>query len=153
MSEEQKRAFQVQRIYVKDVSFEVPGSPEVFLKGGQPKVNVQLGNQARKLSDTDFEVVLELTVTAELNEKTAYIVEVKQAGVFTITGAEQAELDQLLGAYCPNMLFPYVREVISGLTSKGSFPPFHLQPINFDVLYQQTLAKKAEEAAKGETAH
>lgn len=153
MSEEQKRAFQVQRIYVKDVSFEAPGAPEVFLQGGQPKVNVQLGNQARKLSENDYEVVVEITVTAEVNEKPAYIVEVKQAGVFAITGMEQTEIDQLLGAYCPNLLFPYIREVISNLTSKGSFPPFYLQPINFDALFQQAQAKRAEEAAKGETAH
>lgn len=153
MSEEQKRAFQVQRIYVKDVSFEVPGAPDVFTQAGQPKVNVQLGQQARRLNDTDFEVVLEITVTAEVNEKTAYIAEVKQAGIFTISGAEKAELEQLLGAYCPNLLFPYVRESIASLTGKGSFPPFHLQPINFDALYQQSQAKRAEEAAKKETAH
>jgi len=153
MSEEQKRAFQVQRIYVKDVSFEVPGAPEVFLESGQPKVSVQLGNQARKMNNADYEVVVEVTVTAEVNEKTAYIAEVKQAGVFTIKGAEQAEIDQLLGAYCPNLLFPYIREAIASLTGKGSFPPFHLQPINFDALYQQSQAKRAEAAAKNETAH
>ncbi len=153
MSEEQKRAFQVQRIYVKDISFEVPGAPEVFLETGQPKVNVQLGNQARKITDSEFEVVVEVTVTAEVNEKTAYIAEVKQAGIFTISGAEKAELDQLLGAYCPNLLFPYVREAVASLTGKGSFPAFHLQLINFDALFQQAQAKRAEEAAKKETAH
>jgi preprotein translocase subunit SecB len=153
MSEEQQRVFQIQRIYVKDVSFEAPGAPEVFLEQGQPKVNVQLGNQARRLNESgEFEVEVTVTVTAEINEKKAYIAEVKQAGIFTIKGMD-AEIEQLLGAYCPNMLFPYIREEIASLISKGSFAPFHLQPINFDALYQQAQAKRAEEQGKQETAH
>lgn len=153
MSEEQQKTFQVQRIYTKDISFEAPGAPEVFLEQGQPKVNVQLGNQARRLSDAgEFEVEVSVTVTAEVNGKTAYIAEVKQAGIFAIKGVD-AELEQLLGAYCPNMLFPYVRETIATLIGKGSFAPFHLQPINFDALFQQAQAKRAQEKADAETAH
>jgi preprotein translocase subunit SecB len=154
MSEEQQRQFQVQRIYVKDLSFEVPGAPQIFLEQGQPKVNVQLANQARRIGETsEFEVEVTVTVTAEVNEKTAYIAEVKQAGVFIISGANDAEVEQLLGAYCPNLLFPYIRETISSLIGRGSFAPFHLQPINFDALFQQAQAKRAEEQAEKETAH
>lgn len=154
MSEEQQRQFQVQRIYVKDLSFEVPGAPQIFLEQGQPKVNVQLANQARRIGETsEFEVEVTVTVTAEVNEKTAYIAEVKQAGVFIISGANDAEVEQLLGAYCPNLLFPYIRETISSLIGRGSFAPFHLQPINFDALFQQAQAKRAAEQAEKETAH
>ena len=100
MTEEQKRVFQVQRIYVKDISFEVPGAPEVFLEQGQPKVNVQLANQARRVGEGDeYEVEVTVTVTSEVNEKSVYIAEVKQAGMFTISGASDQEKEQLLGAY------------------------------------------------------
>ncbi|MDF1779723.1 MAG: protein-export chaperone SecB [Alcanivoracaceae bacterium] len=154
MTEEQKRVFQVQRIYVKDISFEVPGAPEVFLEQGQPKVNVQLANQARRVGEGDeYEVEVTVTVTSEVNEKSVYIAEVKQAGMFTISGASDQEKEQLLGAYCPNLLFPYIREAIASLVGKGSFTPFHLQPINFDALFQQAQAKRAEEQAKEQTAH
>lgn len=154
MSEEQQRQFQVQRIYVKDLSFEVPGAPQVFLEQGQPKVNVQLANQARRIGETnDFEVEVTVTVTAEVNDKTAYIAEVKQAGVFVISGVNDPEMEQILGAYCPNLLFPYIRESISSLIGKGGFAPFHLQPINFDALFQQAQAKRAAEQAEKETAH
>lgn len=154
MSEEPQRQLQVQRIYVKDLSFEVPGAPQIFLEQGQPKVNVQLANQARRLGETsEFEVEVTVTVTAEVNEKTAYIAEVKQAGVFVISGVTDAELEQILGSYCPNLLFPYVRETISSLIGRGSFAPFHLQPINFDALFQQAQAKRAAEQAEKETAH
>lgn len=154
MSEEKKRQFQVQRIYVKDISFEVPGAPDIFAEQGQPKVNVQLANQARRIGESsEYEVEVTVTVTAEVNEKTGYVAEVKQAGIFSISGASDTEVEQLLGAYCPNMLFPYVRETISGLIGKGSFAPFHLQPINFDGLLQQAQAKRAAEQAEKETAH
>lgn len=154
MSEEQQRQFQVQRIYVKDLSFEVPGAPQIFLEQGQPKVNVQLANQARRIGESnEFEVEVTVTVTAEVNEKTAYVAEVKQAGVFIIAGVSDVEIEQLLGAYCPNVLFPYIREAISSLIGKGSFAPFHLQPINFDALFQQAQAKRAAEQAEKETAH
>lgn len=155
MTEEQKRMFQVQRIYVKDLSFEAPGVPAVFLEQGQPKVNVQLGNNARKLDEAgnEYEVEVSVTVTAEVNGKTAYIAEVKQAGIFLVQGAEGPELEHLLGAYCPNLLFPYIRETISSVVGKGSFAPFLLQPINFDVLFQQAQSKRAENEKAGETAH
>lgn len=155
MSEQEQKVFQVQRIYVKDLSFEAPGTPDVFLEQGQPKVNVQLGNKARRLGDdgNEFEVEVTVTVTAEVNEKAAYVAEVKQAGVFLVKGIEGQELDHLLGAYAPNVLFPYIRETISSVVTRGSFAPFMLQPINFDALFQQAQARRAEQEKNGETAH
>ncbi|EKF75407.1 protein-transport protein SecB [Alcanivorax hongdengensis A-11-3] len=140
MADEQQRVFQLQRIYLKDASFECPGAPDVFLQEWKPQVNVQLNNTARRLGESnEYEVEITVTVTAkdEKEEKTFYLAEVKQAGIFTVVGIEGDERDQLLGAYCPNLLFPYVREVVSDLVAKGSFPQLLLQPINFDALYQQ----------------
>ena len=146
---EQQQVFQLQRIYLKDASFECPGAPQVFLEEWKPKVNVQLNNGARRIGETDeFEVELTVTVTAkdEKEEKTFYLAEVKQAGIFTVKGVEGEERAQLLGAYCPNVLFPYLREVVSSTISHGSFPAFQLQPINFEGLFQQAKAKRAEES-------
>lgn len=138
-----QKGLQLQRVYLKDVSFETPGVPQVFTEQWEPEISVQLGSQARALgSERDFEVELSVTVTAKKGEKVVYLAEVKQAGVFTLVGMEAAERAFLLGAYCPNVLFAYVREELSSLTSKGSFPPFLLQPVNFDALYQQTLAQR-----------
>lgn len=149
MAEEQKKVFQLQRVYLKDTSYECPGAPDVFLQEWKPKVNVQLNNNARRVGDTqEFEVELSVTVTAkdEKEEKTFYLVEVTQAGIFTVSGIADNERDQLLGAYCPNLLFPYVREAVSDLVSKGSFPQMVLQPINFDALYQQQLQQRQQQA-------
>lgn len=152
MAEDQARGFQLQRIYIKDVSFESPAAPDVFRSEWKPKMNVQLNNAARRIEDSDsYEVEVTVTVTAEQEGKTAYLVEVKQAGIFTIAGIGQEDLDQLLGAYCPNLLFPYAREVVSSLIMNGSFPAFHVQPINFDALFAQAQARKAEQS--GEAAH
>ncbi|AJD46722.1 protein-export protein secB [Isoalcanivorax pacificus W11-5] len=145
MSDTPERTFQLQRIYTKDVSFEVPGAPEVFIKPWQPRVNVQLNTETRKVGESgnDYEVVLSLTVTASNEEKTVYLVEIKQAGIFTMIGIEGEEREQLLGAYCPNLLFPYARELISDLVSRGTFPQLLLQPINFDALFQDAKARAA----------
>ena len=152
MSEEAKRVFQLQRIYTKDVSFEVPGAPEVFLEQIQPKANVQLNSEAKKIEKgegSEYEVVLSVTVTAATDDKTVYLVEVKQAGIFTVQGISGDELEGLLGAYCPSVLFPYAREVISDLVSRGTFPQLLLQPINFDALLQEAKKRKQQEAAGG----
>ena len=155
MADEQQKVFQLQRIYLKDTSFECPGAPEVFLQEWKPKVNVQLNNSARRVGEGDeFEVEITVTVTAkdEAEEKTFYLVEVKQAGIFTVKGIDGEGRAQLLGAYCPNLLFPYVREVVSDLVAKGSFPQMVLQPINFDALYQQQRdQQQGNAAAAGET--
>jgi preprotein translocase subunit SecB len=151
MSEPVQRVFQIQRIYVKDLSFESPNSPDVFIGEWNPTANLQLNNNARKIGDAnDYEVEVSVTLTAEQEGKTVYLIEVKQAGIFTIAGIEGDELEQLLGAYCPNVLFPYLREVVASTISHGSFPAFQLQPINFDGLFQQAKAKRAEEQAKAQ---
>ncbi|ARB44483.1 protein-export chaperone SecB [Alloalcanivorax xenomutans] len=147
MADQQEKVFQLQRVYLKDASFECPGAPEIFLQEWKPKVNVQLNNNARRLGDSnEYEVEVTVTVTAkdEGEEKTFYLVEVKQAGIFTLVGIEGEERNQLLGAYCPNLLFPYVREVVSDLVSKASFPQMVLQPLNFDALYQQQRQQQTE---------
>lgn len=139
--------FALQRIYVKDVSFESPNSPTVFQEQWKPQVNLDLNTSHSKISDNQYEVVLSLTVTAKVAEKVAYIVEIQQAGVFMVSGVEGAQLGQMLGAYCPQVLFPYAREAIDGVVNKGSFPALMLAPVNFDAIYAQALKRKQEEAA------
>jgi preprotein translocase subunit SecB len=134
--------FAVQRIYTKDLSFETPNSPAIFTEKWEPEVKIDINSTGNKLADEVYEVVLSLTVTAKLGEKTAYLAEVQQAGVFTLSGFSEQDMGGMIHSYCPNLLFPYVREVISDLVSKGSFPQMVLQPINFDALYAQHLQQK-----------
>jgi len=139
----------MQKIYVKDVSFEAPNAPQIFQEIGeneQPQVQLNLGQKAADLGNGMFEVVLSLTLTCTLGERTAYLAEVEQAGVFGIAGFSEADQAGILGSYCPNLLFPYARQVISSLVLEGGFPPFLLQPINFDALY----AEQQRRAATGE---
>ena len=139
--------FAIQRIYTKDISFETPNSPAIFTEKWEPQVNVDLNSSGNKLGNEVFEVVLSLTVTAKLGEKTAYLAEVQQAGVFSLAGFSDQDIGGMLHSFCPNILFPYAREVISDLVSKGSFPQLLLAPINFDALYAQHLQ---QQQAKGE---
>jgi len=134
--------FSIQRIYIKDVSFETPNSPAIFTEKWEPEINLDLNTANTRLKDNLFEVVLTLTVTAKGGEKTAYLVEVQQAGIFGIAGFSDKEVGHMLGAYCPGMLFPYAREAISDLVSKGTFPQLVLAPINFDALYAQHVQKQ-----------
>ncbi|MBS3804269.1 MAG: protein-export chaperone SecB [Oleiphilaceae bacterium] len=145
--EKQQPQFALQRIYVKDLSFESPNAPGVFQEQWKPQINMDLNTSHNKVSDNQFEVVLSLTVTAKMEEKVAFIVEIQQAGVFLIKGIEAAQLAQMLGAYCPSILFPYAREAIDGIVGKGSFPALMLAPVNFDAIYAQALKRKQEEAA------
>lgn len=141
-----QRQFAIQRVYLKDVSFETPNSPDLFVQQWQPEVNIELGSSNSGLNEDTFEVVLTLTVTCKAGEKTAYLVEVQQAGIFTITGFDEATLGGMLGSYCPNILFPYAREAISDLVTKGGFPQMLLGPVNFDALYAQRLAEQQKQA-------
>lgn len=134
---EAQRQFQIQKLYIKDASLETPNTPAVFREQWQPEVNVQLGNSARLLADNVHEVVTTVTVTAKLGDKTAYLVEVQQAGIFTIAGFAEQELGPMVGSYCPNILFPYAREAVSDLVVKAGFPPIFLAPVNFDAIYAQ----------------
>ncbi|MDX5299031.1 MAG: protein-export chaperone SecB, partial [Gammaproteobacteria bacterium] len=117
------------------------------------QVNLDLNTAHTRISDSQFEVVLSLTVTAKLDDKVAFLVEVQQAGVFLAKGIEGPQLGQLLGAYCPNILFPYAREAIDSLVTRGSFPALMLAPINFDAIYAQAVAKQQQEAAQAAAAH
>lgn len=144
-TEQQEQQFIIQRIYVKDVSFEAPNSPGMFTQEWNPDTNLDLNTHVNPLSSDNYEVELAITITVKSSDKTAFLVEVIQAGVFFITGYAQEQINHLLAAYCPNILFPYAREVIASLVSKGSFPELHLSPINFDALYARRLQ---EEQAK-----
>jgi preprotein translocase subunit SecB len=137
-----ERQFVLQKIYVKDVSFETPNSPEVFTLKWEPKVEFNLSSNAQKLQENLYEVSLTTTVTVKLGEKTAYLVEVCQAGIFAMAGFNDQELGPLIGSYCPNVLFPYAREAVSDLVTKGGFPPMLLAPINFDALYMQQMQQQ-----------
>lgn len=141
----QNREFGIQRIYTKDVSFEAPNSPAIFQQEWKPESSVNLNTGANKLAENTFEVTLTVTVTTKAGDKTVYLAEVKQSGIFSIKGFPDQEMGPLLGAYCPNLLFPYVRETISTLVTHGSFPQLLLQPVNFDLLYAQHQQKAAEQ--------
>ena len=137
-------AFTVEKIYVKDVSFEVPGAPAIFTENVQPELQLNLNQKVQRLSDTAFEVVLGVTLTCKAGDKTAYVAEVQQAGIFGLMGLEAQAVDVLLGTQCPNILFPYVRQLVSDLVQAGGFPPFFLQPINFEALYAESLRQRAQ---------
>ena len=140
--EQAQQQFAMQRIYSKDLSFESPSTPGVFTKQWQPKVNVDLNTKSDKIDDQgNFEVVLTITITAKIEEETAFLVEIQQAGIFFIAGFEGENLRRVLGTAAPNILFPYAREAIDAVCVKGGFPPVMLAPVNFDALYQQALAQ------------
>jgi preprotein translocase subunit SecB len=145
--------FLIQKIYIKDLSFEAPGAPGVFLKEWKGDTNVQLNTKARALNEQEgvYEVELGLTVTTTSQGENAYLVEVKQAGVFVARGFSQEQQGHLLGAYCPNLLFPFAREVIADLVLKGGFPQMLLQPVNFDALYAQHQQERQGGEQAGES--
>lgn len=142
-----ERQFAVQRIYTKDLSFESPNAPEIFRGEWKPQNELNLNTKVNRLSDQAYEVVLSVTVTAKVGDKTAFIVEVQQAGIFTMAGFTEQELGPMLGAYCPNLLFPYARETVSDLVTKGSFPQLVLQHVSFDALFAQHQQEAAAQAA------
>ena len=146
-------AFTVEKIYVKDVSFEVPGAPAIYSENVQPELQLNLNQSVMRLNENAFEVVLAVTLTCKAGDKTAYVAEVKQAGVFGIAGLDPQMVDGLLGTQCPNILFPYIRQMLSDLIQAGGFPPFFLQPINFDGLYAETLRQRAAQAEGSELAN
>lgn len=151
MTEPQQKQFAIQKLYIKDCSFESPGAPECFnFKQWNPKIDINLTNSQREVSEDLYEAVLVVTATVIQEEKTAFLVEVQQAGLFTIGGFDEAEKRYLVGSQCMNILFPYLREAISDLSVRGGFPPLVLSPVNFDALYQQHLQQQAGEGAPGE---
>jgi len=138
--------FSIQKIYVKDVSFEVPGAPQVFSEPGQPQLELNLNQKVGRVGEGLFEVVLGITLTCKLEDKTIYLAEIQQAGLFGLAGFDDRTLDMMLGTYCPNVLFPYARQFLGDLVAQGGFPPFYLQPINFEALYAEGLRRRAEQS-------
>lgn len=148
----QEQHFAIQKIYLKDVSFESPNAPTVFTEGEwKPEVNIQLNSTNQSLGQNTYEVDLKITVTTKHNDKTAFLVELTQAGIFTVAGFAPENLKGMLSAYCPETLFPFAREAIAELVSKGGFPPLLLAPVNFNALYLQQTQQQA--AAAQDTAH
>lgn len=145
-NQEVQQQLAIQKLYVKDLSFESPNSPQVFTENTQPKVDLQLHNEAKNIGENVVEAILTVTVTVTMEEKTVYLVEVKQAGIFTIAGFSEEQLSVITGTACPNILFPYAREVVSDVVIKGGFPPLLLNPVNFDAVYQQEMARRQAEA-------
>ena len=139
VSNSEDKQFSIQKIFAKDVSFESPGSPEIFTAKWEPSVDFNLGTNVETLEDNIYEITLTVTVTVKCVDATAYLVEVSQAGIFSLTGFSEQEMGPMLGSFCPNILFPYAREVVSDLVTKGGFPQLLLAPVNFDALYSQHL--------------
>ncbi len=137
--------FAIQRIYIKDLSFESPNSPQLFLEPWQPATDVELNVKTAKLAEDIYEVELIVTVTMKSQQKTAFLVEVHQAGIFGVKGFNDAQLHRMLGSYCPNILFPYARELISDTITRGGFAPLYLTPINFEGLYEQQLQQQQQQ--------
>lgn len=138
--------FGVQRLYLKDASFEAPESPEAFRRPYNPQVNFSINSRSRKIDDNFYEVVLRLTADVKQEDKTVFLVEVQQAGVFEIAGVEGERLEQVLTITCPSILFPYGREAVDALAVKGSFPALMLAPVNFEAVYAQAKRNQQEQA-------
>ena len=149
-NQEPERKFAIQRIYTKDISFETPNSPQVFTHEWKPEVNVNMNSAVNKLDENNIEVVLTVTVTAKHGENTAFLVEVQQAGIFLLQGIPEQEMGPIIGVHCPTILFPYAREVVSDLVTRGSFPQFTLAPVSFEAIYAQRLQQQQAAAAPAE---
>ena len=145
-----EKQFAIQKIYIKDISFETPNSPKVFTQKWEPSLDLNLGTHVENLENSMYEVSLSLTATVKIADNTAYLVEIKQAGIFTIEGFSEQEMGPMLGSFCPNILFPYAREAVSDLVTKGGFPQLILAPVNFDALYMQHLQQN-QQNAEGKT--
>ncbi len=156
MSDEQAQqpampVFALEKVYVKDLSLEVPNSPQIFLEQSGPSIDVQLANQTHMVEPGIFDCVLTVTVTAKVSDKTAYLVEVQQAGIFRIMNVPQEAMEPALAVGCPNILFPYAREAVSDAIMRAGFPPMLLQPVNFEAMYLQSKQQQMQAAA--ETQH
>lgn len=148
----QEKQFSIQRIFIKDMSFESPNSPMIFNQKWEPKVEFNLSSNTQALNDDLYEVVITTTVTVKVEDKTAYLVEVVQSGIFLVKGFNEQEMGPMLGSFCPNVLFPYAREAVSDLITKGGFPPMLLAPINFDAIYAQHIQTlQGQQAPSSET--
>jgi len=147
MADEQQPSFQIEKIYVKDASLEIPGAPQVFLEAQGPQLEIQVRNESAQFADGLYEVAVTVTVTAKAGEKTLFLAEAAQAGIFSVRGVPQEDLEPLLAVACPTILYPYARETISDLVTRGGFPPVLLAPVSFEALYAQRLQQ--QQAAAG----
>jgi preprotein translocase subunit SecB len=148
-AEEQQGQFGLQKIYTKDISFETPNSPAIFQEQWSPSVNMDLANSASRIDETTYEVVLSITVTVGVEDKTIYLAEIQQAGIFHLSGLPEEILKRTLATACPNILFPYAREMISDLVTRGGFPQLLLAPVNFEALFmkqQQEMVADSDHA-------
>lgn len=144
MSEQEAPAFSIEKLYLKDLSVEVPNAPQIYLDREAPGVNIQLQTKAQGLGDGAYEVELTVTITAKIEEKTVFLVEVGQAGIFRILNVPDESMEPLLSIACPNILFPYAREVVSDTVTRAGFAPVILQPVNFEGLYASRLQQEQE---------
>jgi preprotein translocase subunit SecB len=138
----QQPTFQIEKIYVKDLSLEIPAGPQAFMQQAQPQLEVQINTAGGKFADELYEVSITATVTAKTGERTLFLAEAAQAGIFTVRNVPADELDPLLNIGCPTILFPYLRETISDLVTRGGFPPVLLAPVSFEALYMQRLQQQ-----------
>ena len=141
MNEQLQPVFAIEKIYIKDLSLEIPNAPSIFLERDTPEINMQLGGKNQHIDEGLYEVLLTVTVTAKIKDKIMFLVEVQQAGIFRIRNVSDEEIDPVLGIGCPTILFPYLREAVSDIVTRAGFPPVILSPVNFEAIYQQ---KKAE---------
>jgi len=144
----QQAGFSIEKIYVKDASLEIPHAPQIFTDRTQPKVSIELGNFAQMLEEGVFEVAIKVTVTSKIEDKTVFLVEVTQAGIFQIRNVPDENMEMIAGITCPNILFPYARETVSDLVVRAGFQPVLLNPINFEALFAQQKQQQAELAEK-----
>jgi preprotein translocase subunit SecB len=147
MEQNAQPVFGIEKLYVKDSSLEVPNAPEIFLEREQPQVEIQLNTGGRSVGESVYEVVLTVTVTAKMGEKTVFLVEVGQAGIFRIQNVPEEQIEPLIAVACPNILFPYAREAVSDAVSRAGFQPIVLQPVNFEGMYMQRLQQQQEAQA------
>lgn len=150
-TQEAPRGLQIKRIYLKDLSFETPMGVEVFSRSWKPKIDQELNVQVNNLDENHHEVVLLMTITATMEDKVVFLVEVKQAGLFSIQGLDKAQMSQVINTTCPQILFPYAREVIDSTLSRGAFPPLMLPPINFDAVFAQAVQQVKKKGEPAET--
>ncbi len=151
-AQEQEAVFGIEKVYVKDMSLEIPNAPEVFLQRETPQVGIELSNSAKKLEEGLFDVTITVTVTSKIEDKTVFLVEVAQAGIFQARNIPEENLEGLLAVTCPNILFPYAREAVSDLVVRAGFPPVLLNPINFEALYLQQKQQQQVATAEAEGA-
>ena len=140
--------FMIQRVYIKDLSYETPDTPNVFQQNWEPELTLDLNTNSSEIEENVHEVVLTVTATVKNKDKVAFLVEVKQAGIFTINGAPKEQLAHLLGSFCPSILFPYAREAVTDVVIRGSFPQLVLAPVNFDALFAQQMEAQQKELAE-----